>query len=177
VTRRKGAPIPLARRRGSPISVRDLRPDDGPTLIRIARESYWMSRFYSDGRFPQERCADLFEIWTEKSINGSADAVLVAEADGAAVGYITCEIKPGRVGWISLIAVEPGPRAQGASLELSDAAIAWFESNGARRVEGATQGRNVAAIRLLERYGFLFKKIELWFHKWYDEQGTQAAAR
>jgi dTDP-4-amino-4,6-dideoxy-D-galactose acyltransferase len=175
LTRRRGAPIPRPRRRESPISVRELRSEDGPTLIRIARESYRMSRFYSDGRFPQERCADLYQIWTEKSIDGSADVVLVAEADGAPVGYITCDINDGRIGWISLIAVEPGPRAQGAALELSDAAIAWFERNGARRVEGATQGRNLAAIRILERYGFLFKKLELWFHKWYDEQGRATA--
>jgi RimJ/RimL family protein N-acetyltransferase len=40
---------------------------------------------------------------------------------------------------------------------------------GAGRITVVTQGRNVAALRLFERCGFLVESSEVWLHKWYEQ--------
>lgn len=143
---------------------------DIPDLCAIAADSYTASRFFYDRRFPPQKAAELYEIWIEKSVHGTAGAVLVADtAYGEVGGYITCELKPASEGQIGLVGVAESARGMGIGGLLVGAAISWFARQGAEAVKVITQGRNVGAQRLYQRAGFLTHSVRLWYHRWLSE--------
>jgi RimJ/RimL family protein N-acetyltransferase len=150
-------------------ALREARRDDQERLRAIARASHGTTRFYADPNFPDERCDDLYATWIDRSLEGWAAAVLVAERDGVPIGYCSVHLdEAASTGSIGLIAVEPTARRSGAGLELASGAVAWCAGRGARTMSVVTQGRNAAALRTFQRAGFLVASAELWFHKWYD---------
>jgi dTDP-4-amino-4,6-dideoxy-D-galactose acyltransferase len=146
--------------------------EDLPNLRAIARVSHSDSRFYYDPHLPDARCDDLYETWIDKSVNGYADAVLVAELEGAAVGYITCHLRDDAAGQIGLVGVSAQAQGRGLGGELINAALGWFRGQGVQRVSVVTQGRNCPAQRLYGRSGFLTRSVQLWYHKWYLGEGV-----
>ena len=149
------------------LEVREARESDRDVLREIARRSHGATRFYADPRFPDARCDDLYATWIDRSLDGWAAAVLVAERDGRAVGY--CSVHLGAdEGSIGLIAVDDAARRSGVGVELANGAVAWSGRAGARAISVVTQGRNVAALRTFARVGFLVSSVDLWFHKWFD---------
>jgi dTDP-4-amino-4,6-dideoxy-D-galactose acyltransferase len=144
------------------------RSGDRGRLAELARVSHGSTRFFHDPNFNDERCRDLYAQWMLSSLDGVADAVIVAEADGTAVGYVTCELDAGEdSGRIGLIAVEPSSQGRGLGSTLCEAALDWFAAEGALSVEIVTQGSNVSAQRVFQASGARTVSTELWFHKWY----------
>ena len=153
----------------SGIVVRESRPEDVNKLRDIARTCYRDTRFYVDPAFPTQMCDRLYETWIERSCEGFADAVLVAELDDQLVGYVTCHIGDNfRSGKIGLVGVSSEAKGRGVGQLLVSRALQWFESRGAQEVTVVTQGRNLPAQRLYQRCEFLTKAVELWYHKWYS---------
>jgi dTDP-4-amino-4,6-dideoxy-D-galactose acyltransferase len=150
-----------------PTGVRDARAEDADALRAIAAASHGVTRFYADPNFPDERCDELYDTWIRRSLEGWADAVLVAEADGRPAGYVSCHLDGG-TGSIGLIAVDASARRSGLGVDLARAAIAWCATRGAERMTVVTQGRNVPALRTFQRAGFLASSVDLWLHKWYE---------
>lgn len=148
-------------------NIRGALERDIPTLRTIARVSHWDSRFYYDGNFPSSLCDALFEVWIERSCRGWARNVLVAEDGGEPVGYISCHLPTPKTGQIGLVGV--GEKAQGKGLgkDLVVEALRWFTKQGVESVSVVTQGRNVRAQRLYQHCGFVTRRVELWFHKWF----------
>lgn len=143
---------------------RPARPEDLPALEAISRECYHDTRFYNDPGFPRPLVTRLYETWIRRSVEGWADAVLVAENHVGPCGYITCH----RQGWrIGLVGVSSRSRGEGLGRGLVARALAWFQTQRAPEVLVSTQGRNAAALRLYQRAGFVLEAIELWYHKWY----------
>jgi ribosomal protein S18 acetylase RimI-like enzyme len=157
-----GQPLPDA----PGLLVRPHAEPDLPVLEDIAGEAHLNTRFARDARFPRDRVAELYRTWIRKECSGGADEVLVVEAEGAPVGYVTCQGGAGGPGKISLIAVRNGVRRRGAGTALLRAALEWFTAKGMERVSVVTQGHDVAAMRLYERTGFRTTTVELWFHLW-----------
>jgi len=161
------------RARGRPVggvSLRASEPADLDALKAIARTSHEATRFYADPNFPDPRCDDFYEIWIERSCDGWADAVLVADQCGAAVGYVTCHVRGGENrGSIGLIAVAGTHRGRGVGGLLVDGALAWLADRGLKCATVVTQGRNVAAQRAFQRGGFRPADVAIWFHRWFDE--------
>lgn len=147
--------------------VRPAIDSDIPALASIAAVGHRDTRFYADRHFATERCDRLYRVWIEKSCQGRADAVLVAE-DGAhqPIGYVTCHGKGAASGHIGLIAVKEEARGSGAGFALLQAALDWFVSNGVASLTVATQLRNVRALRFYGRAGLTISSVELWFHLW-----------
>lgn len=141
------------------------QPDDVEALVQIARTSHRITRFYADPKFPGQRCDDLYETWIRSSCDGWADAVLVV--DDPPTGYVTIHTKEGE-GSIGLIAVAEVERGRGVGRDLVDAAIDWCYTKGLDRITVVTQGRNISALRLFQRSGFLIERTEVWMHKWLD---------
>lgn len=139
---------------------------DVPALEDIAGEAHLNTRFGRDGRFPRDRVAELYRTWIRKECAGSADEVLVVEAEGTPLGYVTCQAGAGGAGKIGLIAVRNGERKRGAGTALLRAALEWLAARGVQEVSVVTQGHDVAAMRLYERTGFVTTSVELWFHLW-----------
>ncbi len=149
-------------------NVRPAREEDVPELRALAAASHTNTRFWSDERFPRERCAELYAIWIEKSVRGGADAVFVGEHEGRVAGYFTGLLKPERMGEVGLVAVAPDARGRGLARVLTARALDWFRERGCARVTVVTQGSNVPGRRLYENMGFRSRALELWHHGWLD---------
>ena len=153
---------------GEECRIRIARAEDVPALRRIARVSHSDTRFFYDDRFPRTLCESLYETWIQKSCEGFANAVLVAEDAGPLCGYVTCHLSSdGTKGSIGLIAVDGQWQCKGLGRCLVDAALDWFETQRVTKVSVVTQGRNIAAQRLYARGGFIPRKVELYYHRWF----------
>ena len=149
--------------------VRPFQPEDLQSLRALARISHRDSRFYFDPGFPTERCDELYATWIERSTEGWADAVFVAEQSGHPVGYISCHLD-GETGSIGLVAVDPNAHRQGLGLALVRRALSFFEDRGMRRTIVITQGRNLGSQRLYQRSGFVTESVRLWYHYWPEKR-------
>jgi dTDP-4-amino-4,6-dideoxy-D-galactose acyltransferase len=200
VTLERRVPAGERRERSQPaadpkVRVRPAAPADLHELRRIAAASHHDSRFYYDPHFDRERCDELYATWIEKSLGDPDGAVLVAElAAGAAAGnenagaaagggpsvppcgYITVAIGPDGEGRIGLFAVAPAAQGRGAGGLLIGAALDWFAGRGADTVSVVTQGRNVRAQRIYQKFGMLTRSLELWYHRWWEHGATTARA-
>jgi dTDP-4-amino-4,6-dideoxy-D-galactose acyltransferase len=160
--------------------VRPAAPADLPELRRIAAASHHDSRFYYDPHFDRERCDALYATWIEKSLGDPDGAVLVAEFEAAPssppCGYITVALGAGGEGRIGLFAVAPAAQGRGIGGLLTGAAFDWFAGRGAGTVSVVTQGRNVRAQRIYQKFGMLTRSLELWYHRWREHGGTPAGA-
>lgn len=94
--------------------------------------------------------------------------VLVAEQDGAVIGYAYAGIEGwdymalrGPAGMLHDIVVDPGQRGQGVGRMLLDAALAALKERGAPRVVLSTAAQNEAAQRLFAEAGFRRTMIEM----------------
>jgi dTDP-4-amino-4,6-dideoxy-D-galactose acyltransferase len=157
------------------LTIREWRPGDLAALRAIARQSYRDTRFYYDGHFATASVDALYETWIEKSCRGYADAVLVAEAEQQAAGYLSCHILDGAWGQVGLVGVHPAWQGQGIGHALVDSALGWFAARGLQQVRIVTQGRNIAAQRLYGCCGFLPRTLQLWYHRWFPSGSAMAA--
>ncbi len=147
------------------LELRPCKQEDVHQLKSIAAESYRASRFYFDPRFPTELCDKLYMTWVEKSCNGYAEHVIIAEIDTKAVGFATCLIKE-QYGHIGLVGVDAQVRGMGIGQELVKAALQWLHDHNCERANVVTQGRNIAAQRLYQRCGLIIQSVRLWYHYW-----------
>lgn len=151
-----------------------LRPavaEDEAALVALAAASHDDTRFYADGRFGRGAVDSLYRTWMRGSLNGRmADFVLVAEATGEPLGYITGRMSREKtVGSIELVGVSPPGRRVGVGRALVNAALTHFRRAGLSSTSVVTQGRNVAAQRLYQACGFRTELMQLWYHRWADE--------
>lgn len=150
--------------------IRLCTPEDVSALRAIARVSHRDSRFYYDSNFPTSLCDALYETWIEKSCNGYADAVLVAELQGRPVGYISCHLVDQVQGQIGLFGVSADSQGKGLGSMLVKGSLHWFAAHGRIQVTVVTQGRNCRAQRLYQRCGFLTRSVQLWYHRWFAKE-------
>lgn len=134
-------------------------------MVRIARESHRITRFYADPNFDRARCDDLYEAWIRNSFAGWAQQVFVYGTAGRPLGYVTIHLES-ELASIGLIAVDASARGQGIGHLLCRGALGWAERHGARVMRTVTQARNREAVRLFEACGFRMTKTGVWLHKW-----------
>jgi dTDP-4-amino-4,6-dideoxy-D-galactose acyltransferase len=149
--------------------IREARPEDVPSLRRIAAASHHASRFYADPHFERERCDELYATWIQNSCaDGGGTAVWVAEIEERPAGYVTALLAGPESGEIGLIAVAHEAQGRGLGHLLIGRALEDLAARGASRVSVVTQGRNLRAQRLYQRLGFSTEAMGLWFHLWFD---------
>jgi spore coat polysaccharide biosynthesis predicted glycosyltransferase SpsG/ribosomal protein S18 acetylase RimI-like enzyme len=157
------------------VHIRSGKSADGTQLAKIAGTSYGASRYFHDGRFPEERCEQFYRDWIQKSLNGQFDdEVLVAECSGEIAGYISCRANTPNLGSIGLVGLDPNFRGRGIGKSLVKASLQWFKDRDLPRVEVVTQGRNEVARKLYESCGFVLHRVEKWYHNWLDESRNQS---
>jgi ribosomal protein S18 acetylase RimI-like enzyme len=84
-------------------------------------------------------------------------AFLVAELDEVRVGYLALVLGPAPgSGWVTDLAVEKLHRRQGFGSRLLAAACVWCMEHGMTRLFMEMQSKNVPAIRLAKKMGFIF---------------------
>lgn len=156
------------------VTIRPFQTGDLPTLEAIAKISHTDTRFHFDQNFPRDKNDSLYATWIRRSCEGFADQVLVAEAGGQAVGYISCKLMNENEGQIGLLGVGEQARGQGVGKSLVYAALDWFAARNIQSVQVVTQGRNISAQRLYQNCGFMTHSVQLWYHKWASNPGSQA---
>jgi ribosomal protein S18 acetylase RimI-like enzyme len=94
--------------------------------------------------------------------------VLVAERDGAVVGYVYAAVEPpswkelrDTAGFIHDVLVAEPQRGLGLAAALVDAAVAWLRGKGVPRVVLGTAEANERAQRLFSRLGFRRTMVEM----------------
>lgn len=151
------------------LDIRNARPEDVPALRALAGSSHGTSRFYVDGRFPRERCDEMFAQWIENSCNGWADVVRVAEFEGRVAGYATGHAREKSRGEIGLVAVDPRAQGHGLGTRLVATMLSDLHGLGLANATVVTQGRNITAQRLYQNRGFRPSRVQTWHHMWLDE--------
>lgn len=158
------------------VPLRTARKEDIPLLEILARPLYHNTRFFFDEQFPRPLSEALYGTWIRRSIEGYADQVLVAESDnGMPAGYISCHLEGNNppAGRIGLVGVNRDSFGRKLGQSLLKGALDWFLTQEVKTVTVVTQGRNYAAQRLYQKFGFLTRSVQLWYHKWYGENNKR----
>ena len=126
-----------------------------------------------------EKAGALSAKWLLTSAGGDkADIVIVAEAEGHPIGFVTCKMSSeqadrgvgARIGTIPLNAVDPGYRKLGVYRRLVVKAIDWCRQQGAEYVEIKTQIHTPGVHRTWQQMnGQLVSSYHV-FHQWRDHQ-------
>ena len=121
------------------MNLREARPEDRPAIERISRASF-------------DRVYAFF------SVRGSRQGwpQLIAEEDGAVVGFLEGRLFDGRppIGYVYFVAVDPDHRRHHAGRLLVEESLRRFEARGATQVFAAVPGDNEASMRLFQSLGF-----------------------
>jgi ribosomal protein S18 acetylase RimI-like enzyme len=121
------------------VNLRETRPEDRSVIERISRSSF-------------DRVYAFF------SIRGSRRGwpQLVAEEDGAVIGFLEGRVFDGRppIGYVYFVAVDPEHRRRHAGRVLVEESLTRFRDRGATRVFAAVPGDNDASLRLFKTLGF-----------------------
>src|SRR5204863_6120781 len=119
------------------------------------------------------RCSELYRTWIKRHVRRAEDRVIVADVDGQIAGYSACPSPERNTGVISLLAVADAYRHRGIGLDLVNASLDWFAQGGAEIVSTTTQGWNIAAQRVYQRCGFRTGIVDLYYHKWFNVDGSR----
>jgi ribosomal protein S18 acetylase RimI-like enzyme len=154
----------------STLVVRRARIADLPALGRMAAElvaahhAFDPQRFFAPGPGPPASYASFL-----RGRISAADAiVLVAELDGAVIGYAFGSVEGydylslrGPAGVVHDLFVEPAYRRRGVARRLLDATLDGLRARGVPRVVLSTAERNREAQRLFASLGFRRTMIEM----------------
>jgi len=144
------------------------KESDIQVLKQIANNSYWETRFYFDNNFNKDKANELYQVWVENSCTGYADVVLVADEKEKPVGFISCHLRSDNKGSIGLVGVDQSMRGKGIGNDLLMASYRWFADQHIDTISVVTQARNIEAQRLYQSVGMKTRKVELWYHKWFE---------
>lgn len=150
------------------LPVRRVVETDLEAVKAIARIAHFDTRFFKDLNFDRSKCAELYEKWIERDLESGQVLGFFPDHRAEAGGYVTLLKECGEVARIGLIAVEESLRGLGAGRLLVDAAMSAAAKLGAKKIRVATQGTNVAALKLYEKAGFRVCDVKIWFHRWFQ---------
>jgi len=121
------------------VALRDASAADRAAIERIARASF-------DG---------IYAFFALRGVR-RADPVLVAEQDGAVIGFLEGLVFDGAplIGYVYFVAVDPDRRGRGTGRSLVAEALRRFQAAGATRIFAAVPEDNDASRRLFECLGF-----------------------
>lgn len=152
------------------ITIRRARPEDSEALGRLGALLVRVHHGFDPERFiaPGAGTAQGYGRFLVSQIERKDAVVLVAEAEGAVIGYVYGEAEGpdwmalrGPAGVIHDIVVGPDSRRSGVGRALIEAAIAALAGLGAPRFVLSTATQNAAAQQLFASAGFRPTMIEM----------------
>lgn len=149
----------------SGVQIRTLRPGDLPALLAGAAEAAWglLTSAERLAAAPGEVASRAAALVSE-ALARPGTHVIVAEADGALIGYEFLTLRRDEVSGLLealkfLAWVAPAWRGRGLNRALHEAGEAWSRSMGARRMVAVIAGQNAASLRATEKSGFVTEKV------------------
>lgn len=145
--------------------------EDIPELQNISKNIYELSRYYFDTNFPEDKVESFYKNWISKAVTGEFDhhaCIIRSSISGEIFAFCTIRYEENNIGRLALVGVLPSKRGQGLGTLVVNKSLNYLKQNSVNKVEIVTQGRNYSAQRLYQRMGFLTKKTELWYHKWFS---------
>ncbi len=166
--RRLDLPLPP----GGDIPLRLAGPEDAPTVEALAAAvfaGYSGGHFHADERLDRAACDAVYTSWAASAVLSPdpADAVLLAEAEGAAVGFLTLRRLSPEEGEGPLIGVASAWRGRGIARALMIGGLGWLRAAGTARMLMSTHVSNTRSQRVWARLGFEPDHAFYTFHKWF----------
>jgi dTDP-4-amino-4,6-dideoxy-D-galactose acyltransferase len=149
------------------LPVRPLVESDLAVAKAIAHTVHTDTRFFKDLNFERLKCAKLYEKWIKRDFEVGEVLGFFPYNRSEAGGYVTLSQESSEISRIGLIAVAESLRGLGGGRMLLDAAMSAAFESGAKKIRVATQGTNVAALKLYEKAGFRVCDVKIWFHRWF----------
>ena len=152
------------------IAIRPATRSDLPALGRLGALLMKTHYEFDQQRFmaPGESSDEGYGWFLGTQLRDADVVVLVAEQNGAVVGYVYAGLEPqswkelrDACGFIHDVVVEETGRRGGVATALIAAATEWLRARGAPRVLLWTAQRNEGAQRLFERLGFRRTMVEM----------------
>lgn len=142
-------------------------------LLSLGLVAGEFSRFRVDPRFARSSFELLYRMWTERSARHEiADVVLVVGNSLVNLaGMITIALRPDAAE-IGLVAVSSASRGLGAGGALMASAHAWMRRQGAQAARVVTQGANLPACGLYEKWGYSIASVSNVYHFWPGSEGS-----
>jgi ribosomal protein S18 acetylase RimI-like enzyme len=152
--------------------VRPIMRGEEDDVKKIAEEAFrgYFGHYHADSRLDRAKCDEAYISWATRSCVSReiADEVLIADLNGATVGFVTLRFSSPKEGEVALVGVSPAAQGLGISPSLMIHAMHWFRSKEATRLVISTQIINIAAQKVWTRIGFEFSHAYYTFHKWFD---------
>jgi ribosomal protein S18 acetylase RimI-like enzyme len=151
------------------LTVRRARRDELPTVARLAAKLVLLHHALDERRFfVPERLEEGYAWWFGQEIDRVEVVILVAERDGAVVGYAYGRLEErdwnqllDACGALHDLWVEDAERGRGTGAALVDAMCAELTAKGAPRVVLHAAAGNAAAQALFARLGFRRTMVEM----------------
>jgi ribosomal protein S18 acetylase RimI-like enzyme len=150
------------------IRIRRAGPADRAALRDAIIELQEYERRLSDTRRPGEEIADAYLARME-SRAAEGGAILIAETDGAFIGFIACQLHEldciaetpdsNRFGYVSDICVLPDWRGRRTAALLLEAAEQHLAAHGITRLRINALANNTSACRSYENAGFVAYEV------------------
>ncbi len=163
---------------------RPIPPDDGQLLIRpiqageeadvkrVCEQSFggYGGHYHADPKLDPEKCDQTYVDWATRSCvdREVAHEVLVADDDGAIVGFATLRLNHADEGEGVLFGVAPAAQGRGVYRSFMIHAMEWVRRQGATNMIVSTQITNVAVQKAWTRLGFEPNRSYYTFHKWFE---------
>ncbi len=142
------------------ITLREARPDDHPTLVAQAADSFRYGRFAEDPWMPADVNRRRQIDWIEGLLAGRA-RVLVADLDGAPAAFMALRITAGVA---DLILAGTRPKAGILAYPLWIAVMKQLKAEGVSRAETMISAANLGVVNLYGTLGFRFDQALVGLH-------------
>lgn len=151
--------------------VRLSAPQDADAVEQVARGAFadYDGHYHVDPRLDRAAVAEIYPSWARRMVQdpSAADAVLVAEVDGAVAGFGALKAAGDTLDAM-LYAVSPDFRRRGVYRNLVAASCDWARDARFSAMDYSTQLTNVAAQRVVVQSGFVPSRAFYTFHLWLD---------
>lgn len=156
--------------------VRKFEPRDTDALVRVAQESFsGYGHYAADPRLDPVKCAEIYEDWARNTCRDQkvADHIVVAEAAGVLIGYLSFKIKSAgdeKYAAGGMGAVSNEHRSLGVFSAIVRAGLKWGEEIGLAWEEHNVIAANLPVNHAFIRCGFRPSHSMVTLHAWLDPE-------
>ena len=137
-------------------------------ICKISDSIYKDSRYYFDKKFDKKKVQEFYNLWVQRAVKNLFDNLcLIYCRYNKPVSYCTLRYIDKKKVVIGLFGVNKNLIGKGIGKKLIKGVFSFLIARGYKKITVVTQGRNLNAQRLYQKSGFITKKTELWYHKWY----------